>query len=76
MGRLRQGVPLAAVLLSLAALAGCGGGSTAAAQTPPPLKDMNTLSVVTPSLIPGPQQIVITNPDGEGISLDAVITAN
>lgn len=39
-------------------------------------KDMNTLSVVTPSLIPGPQQIVITNPDGEGISLDAAITAN
>jgi hypothetical protein len=39
-------------------------------------KDMNTLSVVTPSLIPGPQQIVITNPDGETISVDAAITAN
>jgi hypothetical protein len=39
-------------------------------------KDMNTVSVVTPSLTPGPQQIVVTNSDGEGISLDAAITAN
>jgi hypothetical protein len=38
-------------------------------------KDVNTLSVVTPSLTPGPQQIVITNPDGQTASLDAAITA-
>jgi hypothetical protein len=38
-------------------------------------KDGNTLSVVTPSLTPGPQQLVITNPDGQTISLDAAITA-
>jgi hypothetical protein len=39
-------------------------------------KDINTLSVMAPSLTPGPQQIVITNPDGETVSLDAAITAN
>jgi hypothetical protein len=39
-------------------------------------KDVNTLSVVTPSLTSGPQQIVITNPDGQTISLDAAISAN
>jgi hypothetical protein len=39
-------------------------------------KDVNTLSVVTPSLSSGPQQIVISNPDGQTISLDAAITAN
>jgi hypothetical protein len=39
-------------------------------------KDINTLSVVTPSLTPGPQQIVIANPDGETVFLDAAITAN
>jgi hypothetical protein len=38
--------------------------------------DTNTLSVVTPSLSSGPQQIVISNPDGQTISLDAAITAN
>jgi hypothetical protein len=38
-------------------------------------KDVNTLSVVTPALTVGPQQIVITNPDGQTISLDAAITA-
>jgi hypothetical protein len=44
----------------------------------PPItfKDINTLSVVAPSLTPGPQQIVIANPDGETVSLDAPITAN
>jgi IPT/TIG domain len=40
------------------------------------LKDVNTLSVVTPTLTAGPQQIVITNPDGQTISLDAAISAN
>ena len=39
-------------------------------------KDSNTLSVGTPSLTPGPQQITISNPDGESISLDAALTAN
>jgi hypothetical protein len=39
-------------------------------------KDSNTLSVVTPSLTPGPQQITISNPDGESVSLDAAFTAN
>jgi len=39
-------------------------------------KDINTISVVTPSLTPGPQRITITNPDGETTSLDAAITAN
>jgi DNA-binding beta-propeller fold protein YncE len=39
-------------------------------------KDANTLSVMTPSLTPGPQQIIISNPDGETVSSDAAITAN
>ena len=39
-------------------------------------KDLNTLLVVTPVLSPGPQQITLTNPDGEAISLDAAIIAN
>ncbi len=39
-------------------------------------KDINTLLVVTPSLTPGSQQIAITNPDGETVSLDSAFTAN
>jgi len=39
-------------------------------------KDANTLLTTTPSLTAGPQQIVITNPDGESVSLDAALTAN
>jgi IPT/TIG domain-containing protein len=39
-------------------------------------KDSNTLLVVIPSLTPGSQQIVITNPDGESVSLDAAFFAN
>ena len=39
-------------------------------------KDINTLTVVTPSLATGPQRITITNPDGEIVSLDAAITVN
>jgi hypothetical protein len=39
-------------------------------------KDSNTLLVVTPALTPGPQQITLTNPDGETVSLDAALTAN
>ncbi len=39
-------------------------------------KDSNTLLVVTPALAPGPQQITLTNPDGETASLDAAVIAN
>jgi len=39
-------------------------------------KDANTLSVATPSLTPGSQQITITNPDGETVSLDAAFLAS
>jgi IPT/TIG domain len=39
-------------------------------------KDANTLLAVTPNLTPGPQQILITNPDGESVSLDAAFIAN
>jgi DNA-binding beta-propeller fold protein YncE len=39
-------------------------------------KDVNTLSVTIPALTPGPQQITITNSDGETLSLDAAFIAN
>ena len=39
-------------------------------------KDMNTLIAVTPAVTPGPQQLVLTNPDGETVALDAAFTAN
>jgi len=39
-------------------------------------KDANTLLVTTPSLTAGPQQIVVANPDGESVSLDAAFIAN
>ncbi len=39
-------------------------------------KDMNTLTLTTPPLTPGPQQIVITNPVGNSYTLDAALTAN
>jgi len=39
-------------------------------------KDMNTLTVTTPQLTAGPQQIVITNPVGNSYTLDAALTAN
>jgi hypothetical protein len=48
-------------------------GGKAAAVT---FKDMNTLTVVVPSVSAGAQQIVLTNPDGESVSLDAAFTAN
>lgn len=48
------------------------GGKTAAVT----FKDMNTLTVTTPALSAGPQQIVITNPDGESVTLDAAFVAN
>ena len=39
-------------------------------------KSVNMLTVVTPSLTPGPQRITIANPDGEAITLEAALTAN
>ncbi len=39
-------------------------------------KDTNTLTVVTPAVSPGPQQIIASNPDGESVSLSAAFTAN
>jgi hypothetical protein len=48
------------------------GGKTA----PVTFKDINTLTLTTPALSAGPQQIVLTNPDGESISLDAAFLAN
>ena len=38
-------------------------------------KDNNTLTFTTPALSSGPQQLVVTNPDGESVSLDAVFVA-
>ena len=40
------------------------------------LKDMNTLTLTTPALSPGAQQLVITNPNGETATLDAAFVAN
>ncbi|MGB8323084.1 MAG: IPT/TIG domain-containing protein [Candidatus Acidiferrum sp.] len=34
-------------------------------------KDQNTLTLVIPPLPKGPQQLVVSNPDGETVSLDA-----
>jgi DNA-binding beta-propeller fold protein YncE len=39
-------------------------------------KDNNTLTLVTPALTPGLQQVTLSNPDGESVSLDAAFTAN
>ena len=39
-------------------------------------KDTNTLTIVTPSLNTGAQQLQIKNPDGEVVSWDAAFTAN
>jgi DNA-binding beta-propeller fold protein YncE len=39
-------------------------------------KDASTLLVVTPTLTLGSQQLTITNPDGEVVSLDAAFIAN
>jgi hypothetical protein len=48
-------------------------GGKAAAVT---FKDMNTLTFVAPPVSVGAQRIVLTNPDGEGVSLDAAFLAN
>jgi DNA-binding beta-propeller fold protein YncE len=47
------------------------GGKSAAAT----FVDINTLTVTTAALSAGPQQVVITNPDGETATLDAALTA-
>jgi IPT/TIG domain len=38
-------------------------------------KDQNTLTFATPALTSGAQQLVLTNPDGESVSLDAAFVA-
>jgi IPT/TIG domain len=38
-------------------------------------KDKNTLTFTTPALASGAQQLVLTNPDGESVSLDAAFMA-
>jgi hypothetical protein len=40
------------------------------------LVDMNTLSVVSPAVPVGPQQLTLTNSTGETVSLDAAVIAN
>ncbi|HXX14911.1 MAG TPA: IPT/TIG domain-containing protein [Candidatus Eremiobacteraceae bacterium] len=40
------------------------------------VNEMNTLTLTTPALTPGPQQLVLTNPDGESVSLDAAFVAH
>jgi hypothetical protein len=37
--------------------------------------DLNTLTLSTPAIHTGPQQLVLTNPDGESVSLDAAFLA-
>jgi hypothetical protein len=44
-------------------------------QTSVTFKDMNTLSIVTPPLSPGPQQLVLINPNGEFVAFDAAYFA-
>jgi DNA-binding beta-propeller fold protein YncE len=47
------------------------GGKSAAVS----YKDVNTISLTTPAMNPGPQQLVLINPDGESVSQDAAYTA-
>jgi|HubBroStandDraft_6_1064221.scaffolds.fasta_scaffold05858_9 hypothetical protein len=47
-------------------------GGTSATVT---FKDMNTLSLTTPTMAAGSQQLVLTNPGGECVSLDAAFLA-
>ncbi len=48
------------------------GGKSAATN----FVDINTLTVTTPSLTAGRQQIIITNPNGDSYTLDAAFAAN
>jgi len=54
------------------------GASISIGGKPAPItfKDMNTLSVIAPALTPGPQQVAVTNPNGDSYTLDASFTAN
>ena len=47
-------------------------GGKAAAVTP---IDLNTLTLTTPPTNTGPRQLVLTNSDGESVSLDAAFLA-
>jgi hypothetical protein len=38
-------------------------------------KDKNTLTFNTPTLFSGAQQLILTNPDGENVSLDSAFFA-
>ncbi len=40
------------------------------------LVDMNTLTVVSPAVPTGPQQLTLTNVNGETVTVDAVVIAN
>jgi len=40
------------------------------------LVDMNTINVVSPAVTAGPQQLTLTNANGETVSLDAAVIAN
>ena len=40
------------------------------------LVDMNTLNVVSPAVTAGPQQLTLTNTNGETVSWDAAVIAN
>jgi hypothetical protein len=48
------------------------GGKSAVAK----FVDINTLTVTTPPLTAGPQQVLVTNPNGDSYALDAAFTAN
>jgi hypothetical protein len=54
------------------------GASVTIGGKPAPVtfKDVNTLTVIAPTVTPGPQPIAITNPDGDSHILDAAFTAN
>jgi len=65
---LRSHFPAAAFQSGITATLG-GKSATVA------FKDMNTLNLTAPALSPGPQQLVLTNPGGESISLDAAFLA-
>ncbi|MGB7845329.1 MAG: IPT/TIG domain-containing protein [Candidatus Acidiferrum sp.] len=38
-------------------------------------KDMNTLTLTTPAMLPGSQKLVLSNLDNESVSLDAAFAA-
>jgi hypothetical protein len=38
-------------------------------------KDKDTATITTPALPSGAQQLILTNPDGESVSLDAAFLA-